>query len=60
MAGSKTNYQWETVQITDTVITLEMLRDSLPPGMISDYSGRQRLLDTIDIKLKRDVKAHIT
>ena len=44
----------------DTVITLETHRDSLPSGMISDYSAKQRLLDTLDIKLKRDVKPHIT
>jgi len=48
------------VQITDTVITLETLRDSLPPGTISDYSAKQSLLDTLDIKLKLDVKSHIT
>jgi len=48
------------VQITDTVITLETLRESLPPGTISEYSAKQRLLDTMDIKLKRDVKPHIT
>jgi len=42
----------KTAQITDTVITLVMLRDSLPPGMISDYSAKQRLLDAMDIKLK--------
>ena len=44
----------------DTVITMETLRDSLPPGTISDYTAKQRLLDTMDIKLKRDVKPHIT
>jgi len=36
-----------------------MLRASLLPGTISDYSAKQRLLDTLDIKLKRDVKPHI-
>ena len=50
----------KTAQITNTVITLETLRDSLPPGTISDYSAKQRLLDAMDIKLKRDVKPHIT
>ena len=30
----------KTAQITDTVITLETLRDSLPPGTISDYSAK--------------------
>ena len=49
----------KTAQITDTVITLETVSDSLPPGTISDYSAKQRLLDTMDIKLKRDVKPHI-
>ena len=41
-----------TVQITDTVINLETPRDSLPKGTISDYSAKQGLLDTMDIKLK--------
>jgi len=50
----------KTAQITDTVITLETLRDSLPLGMISHYLAKQRLLDAMDIKLKRDVKPHIT
>ena len=50
----------KTAQITDTVITLETLRDSLPPGTISEYSAKQRLLDAMDIKLKRDVRPHIT
>ena len=49
-----------TAQITDTVINLETLRDSLPQGTISDYSAKQRLLDALDIKLKREVKPHIT
>ena len=46
--------------MTDTVITLETLRDSLPPGTLSDYSVKYGLLDAMDIKLKRDVKSHIT
>jgi len=46
----------KTVLITDTVITLETLRNSSPPGTISDYSAKQSLLDAIDIKLKRDIK----
>ena len=49
-----------TAQITDTVINLETLRESLPQGTISDYSAKQRLLDAMDIKLKREVKPHIT
>ena len=49
-----------TAQITDTVINLETLRDSLPQGTISDYSAKQRLLDAMEIKLKREVKPHIT
>ena len=49
----------KTAQITDTVINLETLRDSLPQGTISDYSAKQRLLDAMDIKLKREVKHHI-
>jgi len=56
----KQTTNWKTAQITDTVITLETLRDSLPPGTISDYLAKQRLLDAMDIKLKRDVKPHIT
>ena len=44
----------------DRGITLETLGDSLPPGTISDYAAKQRLPDTMDIKLKRDVKRHIT
>ena len=31
-----------------------------PQGTISDYSAKQRLLDGMDIKLKREVKPHIT
>jgi len=50
----------KTAQITDTVITLETLRDSLPPGTISDYLAKQRLLDARDIEAKRDVLSHIT
>ena len=50
----------KTAHITDTIINLEKLRDSLPDGTISDYSAKQRLLDAMDIKLKRDVKPHIT
>ena len=50
----------ETAQITDIVINLETLRDSLPQGTISHYSAKQRLLDAMDIKLKREVKTHIT
>src|ERR1700743_1190892 len=50
----------KTAQITDTVINLETLRDSLPQGTISDYSAKQRLLEAMDIKLKREVKPHIT
>src|ERR1700743_2294720 len=50
----------KTAQITDTVINLETLRESLPQGTISDYSAKQRLLDAMDIKLKREVKPHIT
>jgi len=48
------------VHITDTVITLETLKDSLPPGMIPDYSVKQRFLYAMDPKLKRVVKRHIT
>ena len=59
LAVKQTNNN-KTAQITDTVITLETFRDSLPPGTISDYSAKQRLLDSIDINLKRDVKPHIT
>ena len=50
----------KTAQITDTVINLETLRDSLPQGTISDYSAKQRLPDAMDIKLKWEVKSHIT
>ena len=50
----------ETAQITNTVINLEILRDSLPQGTISEYWAKQRLLDAMDIKLKREVKPHIT
>ena len=49
----------KTACITDTVINLETLRDILPQGTISDYSAKQRLLDAMDIKLKREVKPHI-
>ena len=42
----------KTAHITDTIINLEKLRDSLPDGTISDYSAKQRLLDAMDIKLK--------
>ena len=59
LAVKQTNNN-KIAQITDSVITLETLRDSLPPGMISDYSAKQRLLDPMDIKLKRDVKPHIS
>ena len=44
----------------DTVITRETLRGILPPRTISDYSAKPRLLDAMDIKLKRDVKSHFT
>ena len=50
----------KTAQIRDTDINLEILRDSLPQGMISDYSAKHRLLDAMDIKLKHEVKPHIT
>ena len=50
----------KTAQITDTVINLETLRDSVPQGTISDYLPKQRLLDPMDIKLKQEVKPHIT
>ena len=50
----------KTAQITDTVINLETLIDSLPHGIISDYSAKQRLLNAMDIKLKSEVKPHIT
>ena len=50
----------KTAPITDTVITLETRRDRVLPGTISDYSANQRLLDAMDIKLKQDVKQHIT
>jgi len=50
----------KTAQIIDIVITLETLRGSLPPGTISGYRAKQRLLDAMDIKLKRDVKPHTT
>ena len=50
----------KNAQITDTVINLETLRDSLPQGTISDYSAKQGLLDAMDIKLKREVKPHMT
>ena len=59
LAVKETNNN-KTAQITDTVITVETLRDSLPSGRILDYSGKQRLRDARDIKLKRDVKPHIT
>ena len=59
LAVKQTNNN-KTAQITDTVITLETLRDSLPPGTISDNSAKQGLLDAMDIKLKQDVKPHIT
>ena len=49
-----------TAHITDPVINLETLRDSLTLGTISDYSAKQRLLDAMDIRLKREVKPHIT
>jgi len=61
--------QWQAVKqtvngkiayITDTIINLEKLRDSIPEGTITDYMAKQRLLDAMDIKLKRDVKPHIT
>ena len=50
----------KTAQITETVIRLETLRDSLPAATISDYSAKQRLLEAMDIKLRRDVKPHST
>jgi len=50
----------KTAHITDTIINLERLRDSMPEGTITDYMAKQRLLDAMDIKLKRDVKPHIT
>ena len=50
----------KTAQITDTVINLETLKDSLPQETISDYLAKLRLLDAIDIKLKQGVKPHIT
>ena len=59
LAVKQTNNN-KTAQITDTVITHETLRDSLLPGTISDYSAKQRHPDAMDIKLKRDVKPHIT
>ena len=59
LAVKQTNNN-KTAQITDTVIALETHRDSQPPGTISDYSAKQRLLDAMDVKLKRDVKPHIT
>jgi len=49
----------QTAQISDMVITLETLRDSLPAGTSSDYSANPRLLEAMDIKLKRDFKPHI-
>ena len=51
LAVKQTNNN-KTAQITDTVITLETLRDSLILGTISDYSAKQRLLDAMDIKIK--------
>ena len=59
LAVKQTNNN-KTGQITDTVITLERLRDSLPPETISDSSAKQSLLDAMDNKLMRDVKPHIT
>ena len=47
------------MEIRDTVINLETLKDSLPQGTIFDYSANQRLLDSMDIKLKREVKPDI-
>ena len=42
--------------ITKTVIRLKTLRNSLPTDTISDYSAKQRLLDAMDIRLRREVK----
>jgi hypothetical protein len=50
----------KTAHITDTVIRLETLKSSLPEGTISDYSTKQRLLDAMDVRLRREVKPHIT
>jgi len=50
----------ETALIMDTVITLEILRDCLPPERISEYTAKQSLLHGRDIKLKRDIQPHIT
>ena len=50
----------KTANITDTIINLETLRSSMPEGSISDYSAKQRLLDAMDNRLKREVKPHIT
>ena len=58
LAVKQTNNN-KTAQITDTGITLGTLRDSLPPGTISDYSAKQGLPNAMDIKLKRDVKPHM-
>src|SRR5207302_6630366 len=50
----------KTAAITDIIIKLETLRNSMPVGSISDYSAKQRLIGAMDNRLKREVKPHLT
>jgi hypothetical protein len=61
-------HKWESIKqtqdgkvtpITESVIKLKNLRESVPPGTISDIAMKQQFLYCMDITLRRVVQPHI-